>query len=75
MIGLLTRLVSLLLAACSIAVIAIILLPPAYKVMLILVLAELGMIVSVDRMFFRKSGAQAIPPLGIRKRVDLKQQS
>lgn len=69
-LGLLTRLVSVLLAAYSIAAIAIFLLPPANNMLLILVLAELGMIgglvsyiafgaghLSVDRILFRKRGA------------------
>ncbi|MDE2272897.1 MAG: DoxX family protein [Gammaproteobacteria bacterium] len=69
-LGLLTRLVSVLLAAYSIAAIAIFLLPPANNMMLILVLAELGMIgglvsyiaygagcLSVDRILFKKREA------------------
>lgn len=69
-LGLLTRLVSAVLAAYSIAAIAIFLLPPANNVMLILVLAELGMIgglvsyiafgagrLSVDRILFKKHAA------------------
>ena len=69
-LGVLTRLVSALLAAYSIAAIAIFLLPPANNMMLILVLAELGMIgglvsyiaygaggFSVDRVLFKKTAA------------------
>lgn len=69
-LGLLTRLVSVLLAAYSIAAIAIFLLPPANNMLLILVLAELGMIgglvsyiafgagsLSVDRILFKKREA------------------
>ena len=69
-LGLLTRLVSAVLAAYSIAAIAIFLLPPANNVLLILVLAELGMIgglvsyiafgagrLSVDRILFKKHAA------------------
>lgn len=69
-LGLLTRLVSVLLAAYSIAAIALFLLPPPNEQILILVLAEVGMIgglvsyvangpgqFSLDNLWFKRRGA------------------